>query len=319
MISPYDAKNNLIQFKTKFNLPTYYGSRDNNENIQCGLLSNIKRNLIIKQHSYKTNGVGLKPIANHVEQIAYNPKNSIRIKNIVYKIPNRFCTYIPLIRELLEQNISFPTILKKIAEDFNIIDPNLSNIQPSILKNKYRHPNFNTAYKTYNNVANFSAPFKMGNLWIEGIGNPQLLDFLFPVADQIRYVYVVCNDGINYTNNVDDLRTDGIASFWGAKLSLNGENLVNNTRIPVIVFPIDDVRNLMFGSFYTTIPTPPLNPQSKLIYIPITTVQNFPIVKDYYAGMNFNVRTYDCYQNVLVDYTKLKCKYSQNIKLYANT
>jgi hypothetical protein len=303
MISPYDSKNKLIQINPKFNLPTYYGSRDNNANIPCGLLANTKRNFIIKQHTYKTNGVGIKPVVNRFQELDITAPNLIKIKNVIYRIPDRFCKYITIIRELVDQNIPLPDILKKLTEDFNIVDPFLSDIEPSNLKNKYRFPKFDTKYKIYDNVANFSAPFKMGKLIRPTLfgANRVNFDFRYPNAEYMRYVFVSCNDGINYTNNVSDMSNDGIASFWGSRLALNGNDLSDKKNIPVNILPINNIRNIMSGSLYTTPNGDPVffigtNFGSKLTFIPVITLATFTALESYTTGMPFNIKTNNTYE-----------------------
>lgn len=304
MISPYDSKNKLIQFNPKFNLPTYYGSRDNIANIPCGLLANAKRNFVIKQHTYKTNGVGIKPLVNRVKEINVTANNLIKIKNIIYKIPDRFCKYITIIRELVDQNIPLPAILKKLTEDFNIVDPFLSDIEPSNFKNKYRYPKFDIKYKIYDNVANFSAPFKLGELIKKNNSpaNNAIIDGLYAFADYIRFVFVVCNDGINYTNNVDDMANNGIASFWGSRLALNGNNLAYEATIPVNIFPINNIINIVGGVFYTTpngssFFNPSSIPEnSRLIFIPKITLATYTALESYTTNMPFNIKTNNAFQ-----------------------
>lgn len=303
MISPYDSKNKLIQTNPKFNLPTYYGSRDNTANIPCGLLANAKRNFVIKQHTYKTNGVGIKPLVNRVKEINITATNLIKINNIIYKIPDRFCKYITIIRELVDQNIPLPAILKKITEDFNIVDPFLSDIEPSNFKNKYRYPKFDIKYKVYDNVANFSAPFKMGPLIRPTLFGANLVnfDFRYPNSEYMRYVFVSCNDGINYTNNVSDMSNNGIASFWGSRLALNGNDLAYDVRIPVTILPIINIRNIMNGALYTTpngeeIFRIGLNIGSKLTFIPIITLATYTALESYTTGMPFNIKTDNSFQ-----------------------
>jgi len=312
MINPYDSKKNSIQFISKFKLPTFYGSRDNNLNVQCGLLSNMKRNIIINQHTFRTNGVGITPLPNYTTQIPATA-NSIKINNIIYLIPKRFCKYIDIIRTQSEQNISLSNIFKNLTTEFNIPDPYLSNIQPSNLKNKYTFPPFNKLYKTYNNVGNFSGPFKMGGKISEVISDFQIpLDDLFPIYDETRYVFVSCNDGKNYTDKITDMANNGIASFWGSRLSLHGNDLGYDIKIPVAVFPIDDTTNIIYGTFFTSFVS------NKILFIPLTTLQDFPIHKNYYENMLFNIKTYDCYENISIDYNKVKCIYTKHVNLYTN-
>jgi len=310
-ISPYDSQQKFIMIDPKYNQPTYFGSRVNST-YTCGLLSNIKRKIIIRQHNYKTNGVGIKPLPNITYQIPYNFRNSIQIGKIIYMIPPRFCKYINDIREFARQNIPFQIILDKITEKYSIVDALLLKSQSANLKHTYKYPSFNKLYSNYKNVANFSAPFKMGEI----VTDTLFVNFsLFPIKTDIRYVYVATNDGVEYTTMVKDLSSNGKASFWGGKLTTNGNDLVPNKNIPVTIFPINDNKNIMYGILYTTNTT--LN-DSKLIFIPLTSIVDFSIHENYYENMPFNIKTRQCYKDVKIDYGKLRCRYINHSKLYAN-
>jgi hypothetical protein len=311
-ISPYDSRNKFIMVNPKYNEPTFFDSRDT-PSYTCGLLSNIKRKLIINEHTYKTNGVGIKRIPNATRQIQYNSKNSVKIGNVIYIIPSRLCKYIDEIRVLAEQNIPFQTIVKIISEKYSVNDPLLSTIQPSNFNPKYRYSSYNKLYANYKNVADFSGPFRMGE-FLTSFSSTILTSSLFPILSETQYVYVVCNDGIEYTTLVSDMKQNGKASFWGGKLSSNGNDLTSNVSIPVVIFPIDNVTDIMYGTLYTTNTT-----DSKLVFIPLTTLENFPIHKNYYENMLFNIKTYECYENLSIDYTKLKCIYNKANKLYTNS
>ena len=317
MISPYDSNNKFIMINSKYNLPTFLGSRDS-ATYTCGRLSNIKRKLIINQYNYKTNGVGIKPAPNHVSQINTTTiKNAVKIGSIIYMIPTRFCKYIDEIRAYAKENVPFQLILDKLNEKYPLLDPLLLKIQSSNIKHTRTYPTYNKQYTNYKNVANFSAPFKLGPT-VGELHNSSSFDLLFPVLKEIRYVYVSCNDAINYTYMVKDMKLNGKASFWGGKLSSNGNDLSPGMSVPVIVFPIDDIRNIMYGTFYTTKPFLSPEENSKLIFIPLTTLKDFPAHKNYYENMEFNIRTHKCYKNISIDYSKIKCKYIQHAKLYAN-
>ena len=312
MINPYDSHNRFIMVNPKYNQPTYFGSRVNST-YTCGILSNIKRKIIIRQHNYKTNGVGLKALPNITYQIPYNTRNSVQIGNIIYMVPARFCRFIDEIRDLAKERFSFQVILNKISEKYGVIDSLLLKTQSANLKHGYTYPSFNKQYVNYKNVANFSAPFKMGELINQD--DPTVNFSLFPIRSQIRHIYVVCNDGIEYTKYVKDLKQNGKASFWGGKLSSKGQDLMPNKEMPIVVFPIEDTKNIMFGKLYTSNTS---EDDSTLIFIPLTTLQNFPIHKKYYENMTFNIKTYDCYENIHIDYNVLRCKYINYSKLYAN-
>ena len=327
MISPYDSRNKFILINPKYNQPTYFGSRFTSTNT-CGLLSNIKRRLIINQHTYKTNGVGTRVLPNF-KNVQYNENNSVKIGNIIYIIPPRFCKYKDKIRELVDQNMSFNDILNTISQMYPIIDNLLLKIQPSIINPTYRYPSYNTPIKNYKNVADFNGPFKMGDLlpssiitaFISSITFPSFPNIniqLFPDITKIRYVYVACNDGIEYTTLINDMKINEKASFWGGKLSTDGIDLSPRSFIPVLILPINDIKNVSFGILYATPIT--FISESKLIFIPLTSGQNFIInKKDYYENMLFNIKTRVCRENLTIDYTKLRCKYAKYANLFANS
>jgi hypothetical protein len=311
MYSPYDSKNNFVMFSTKYNLPTYYGSRVSNSLELCGKLANQKRKIIIKRHSYITNGSGTKPTLNNKNQISVNKNKTIKINNVIYVIPSRFCKYINSITELVK-TMPLTNVLKFLSVIHNIEDLSLYNVQPSFFKRQYKYPAFNTLYTPRDNIGDFHAPFKLGPTITLLDSRIDILKDLYAIRGGIRYVYVTNNDGRTYTDNIIDMIASeyggtGSASFWGTKLSKNFINF----DLPVVIFPIDDVRNIQYGKFKVT-------SDRKLVYIPYTTIENFSTYIKYNENMTFNIKTGLSYNDYIINYGDGTCKYNEKTNLYIN-
>jgi hypothetical protein len=330
MYHPFDSKNKIIMFKPQFNLPTYYDSRDSNNYKHCNFLSNKKRKLIINNYSYQTNGNGIKLLPNH-NHLHVNHNTHIKIGNIIYIIPPRFCKFLHIIKTLLQNpKNKLREILKFLENYFDIDDKLLTNIQPSAIKKQYKYTLYDKPYITYNNVANFYTSFKMGKNLDENsigldtlIGNLNIQTPFYPLVNNIQFVYIANNDGKTFTSNINDIQPMNLfTSFWATKLSVNGNPIVNDSsvfKIIVSIFPIIDIYNIKFGILSIL--------ENRLVFVPIVTnkysfLQNNP----YQENMLFNIKILVNFDDFLVKYNTFKsginfsglCKYNNFYNLFRN-
>ena len=327
MYHPFDSKNKLIQFQPQFNLPTYYDSRDSNRYKLCNFLANKKRKIIINNYTYQTNGNGIKLQPNY-NPMPVNHHMNVKIGNIIYMIPSRFCKFLHIIKELLKNpRNKLRAILKFLENNYNIDDPLLKNIEPSPIKKQYKYTLYDKPYITYNNVGNFYTSFKMGKIIKSNssgldtiINNLNIKKPFYPLINNIQYVYIARNDGKTFTNKINEIQPimNSPASFWATQLSVNG-NLIyaGSLNLYVSVFPIIDIYNIKFGIFTVF--------NDFLIFIPVVT-DNYSFLQNnpYTENMIFNIKPIINFEKFLEKYQIIianssePCNYANFYNLFRN-
>uniref|UniRef100_A0A6C0B9E4 Uncharacterized protein n=1 Tax=viral metagenome TaxID=1070528 RepID=A0A6C0B9E4_9ZZZZ len=294
MINPCNSIQQYIQFNPKYNLPTHYGNRYQNDYIQPTDEMKIKHKMLILKHSNVTNGPGVFRSNNGEIQLPLNLQNDVVIyfKNIIYKLPCRFKKYVVIIKTMLEQGNTIKQIITYLINTYNISED--LTLNDTIYQNKrvYTYPYSNiVSPKQDKNIINSSAPYKTGNLVlninlqhiINDLPIPDLRIFFTP--QYATDIFVSNNDNRTFTNNFNDLLPNGSASFFGSFL-LTNYNELKFWRLRIFIVPHYPS---VFGTYGFLVDASKYFPNKGLIFMPIHTYVSLLMYKPYPKNMPFTI------------------------------